>query len=152
MKKEVRQAAIERIINQFPIAKQEQLMEKLKADGIDATQATISRDIREMNIIKQQDGDQWRYTIYKNSNPNELSHLYDMISDSVTSVEQVQFINIVHTLDSYANTLAAIIDDLSLDCISGTLAGHDTIVIFSANNDFASEVNKIFNDHLNLDL
>ncbi|MBW1605434.1 arginine repressor [Lactobacillus sp. Sy-1] len=152
MKKEVRQAAIERIINQFPISKQEQLMHKLKEAGIDATQATISRDIREMNIIKQQDGDNWRYTVYKNDNPNELSHLYEMINDSVTSAEQIQFINVIHTLPNYANNLAAIIDDLSLTSISGTLAGHDTIVIFSSSNDYAKTVNQMFIEHLNPDL
>ncbi|MHA8109998.1 arginine repressor [Lactobacillaceae bacterium Melli_B4] len=152
MKKEARQAAIERIINQYTISKQEQLMEKLKEDGIDATQATISRDIREMNIIKQQDGDQWRYTIYKSSNPNELSHLYESINGSVTSVEQIQFVNVIHTLPSYANTLAAVIDDLNLASISGTLAGHDTIVIFSPNNQYAEEINTLVNEHLNPDL
>ncbi|UQS86454.1 ArgR family transcriptional regulator [Nicoliella spurrieriana] len=152
MKKEVRQAAIERIINQFPISKQEQLMHKLKEAGINATQATISRDIREMNIIKQQDGDKWRYMVYKNDNPNELAHLYELIEDSVTSAEQIQFINIVHTIPSYANNLAAVIDDLKLDSISGTVAGHDTVVIFSANNNYAESVNKMFMDHLNIEL
>lgn len=55
MKKEVRQSKIEQIINQFAVTTQDDLMARLKDAGINATQATISRDIREMQIVKQQD-------------------------------------------------------------------------------------------------
>ena len=68
MNKSERQAALARIINQKPIATQEELLAALKAAGIDATQATISRDIREMQIVKAQDAKgTLRYTIFRGS-------------------------------------------------------------------------------------
>ena len=57
MKKELRQAKIEQLITKQIISNQDDLLKALKKAGISATQATISRDIREMQIVKQQDGD-----------------------------------------------------------------------------------------------
>ena len=72
MKKEMRQGKIEQLINQQVISNQEELMQALQAIGISATQATISRDIREMQIVKQQDGNgKLRYVIFKANNQSE---------------------------------------------------------------------------------
>ena len=132
MKKTDRQAAIEQLINQYPIATQEDLMARLKADGIAATQATISRDIREMQIVKSPDENgHARYTIFKENSKNEQDRLYESLHDVVTGVDRVEFMNIIHTLPSNGNLLAAIIDDLHLPEVSGTLAGHDTIFVVS---------------------
>ena len=74
MNKSERQAALARIINQKPIATQEELLAALKADGIDATQATISRDIREMQIVKAQDAKgTLRYTIFAGQRSHSLN-------------------------------------------------------------------------------
>ncbi len=72
VKKEMRQGKIEQLINQQVISNQEELMQALQAIGISATQATISRDIREMQIVKQQDGNgNLRYVIFKANNQSE---------------------------------------------------------------------------------
>ncbi len=98
MKKTVRQTKIEQLINQYVISTQEELMERLRQAGINATQATISRDIREMQIVKQQDASgSSRYMIYKAGNQNEMQHLYRSIGDTVTQVDRVQFLNVIHT-------------------------------------------------------
>ncbi|KRK98270.1 arginine repressor [Secundilactobacillus odoratitofui DSM 19909 = JCM 15043] len=153
MKKSVRQTKIEQLINQFPIATQEELMSALQQAGIKATQATISRDIREMQIVKQQDASgTLRYMIYKAGNQNEQQHLFRAIGDTVTQLERIQFINIVHTLPSYANMLAAILDDLNLPEVAGTLAGHDTIAIISASEDQAKQIYALFKTHVSQDL
>ncbi|KRM75758.1 arginine repressor [Secundilactobacillus collinoides] len=153
MKKEVRQSKIEQIINQFAVTTQDDLMARLKDAGINATQATISRDIREMQIVKQQDATgASRYMIYKAGNQNELQHLYREISETVTKYERIQFLTIVHTLPSYANMLAAILDDLTLEEVSGTLAGHDTIVLFSPDEERAQMIYDLFKQHANPDL
>lgn len=153
MKKTVRQTKIEQLINQYAISTQEELMERLRQAGINATQATISRDIREMQIVKQQDASgSSRYMIYKAGNQNEMQHLYRSIGETVTEVERIQFINVIHTFPSYANMLAAVLDDLDLPEVKGTLAGHDTIAIISSNEIEAQKVYDLFRKHMSEDL
>ena len=153
MKKTVRQTKIEQLINQYVISTQEELMERLRQAGINATQATISRDIREMQIVKQQDASgSSRYMIYKAGNQNEMQHLYRSIGDTVTQVDCVQFLNVIHTFPSYANMLAAILDDLDLPEVKGTLAGHDVIIIISADEIEAQKMYDLFIKHMNEDL
>lgn len=95
MKKEMRQGKIEQLINQQVISNQEELMQALQAIGISATQATISRDIREMQIVKQQDGNgNLRYVIFKANNQSEQDKLYKAISDAVTAITTVEFMNV----------------------------------------------------------
>ncbi|MFD1420203.1 arginine repressor [Lactiplantibacillus songbeiensis] len=149
MKKTDRQAAIEQLITEYPIATQEDLMARLKAEGIAATQATISRDIREMQIVKSpDDSGRARYTIFKESSKNETDRLFDSLHEVVTGIDRVEFMNIIHTLPSNGNLLAAIIDDLNLPEVSGTLAGHDTIFIISPSTKVATELHDLFVSHI----
>lgn len=153
MKKTVRQTKIEQLINQYVISTQEELMERLRQAGINATQATISRDIREMQIVKQQDASgSSRYMIYKAGNQNEMQHLYRSIGETVTQVDRVQFLNVIHTFPSYANMLAAILDDLDLPEVKGTLAGHDVIIVISADEIEAQKMYDLFTKHMNEEL
>ena len=132
MNKSERQAALARIINQKPIATQEELLAALKAAGIDATQATISRDIREMQIVKAQDAKgTLRYTIFRGSEESQLERLGRSIREVGLTITRVQFLNVIKTLPSTGNLLAAIIDDIDFDQVVGTIAGHDTIVVIS---------------------
>ena len=132
MNKSERQAALARIINQKPIATQEELSAALKAAGIDATQATISRDIREMQIVKAQDAKgTLRYTIFRGSEESQLERLGRSIREVGLTITRVQFLNVIKTLPSNGNLLAAIIDDIDFDQVVGTIAGHDTIVVIS---------------------
>ena len=132
MNKSERQAALARIINQKPIATQEELLAALKAAGIDATQATISRDIREMQIVKAQDAKgTLRYTIFRGSEESQLERLGRSIREVGLTITRVQFLNVIKTLPSNGNLLAAIIDDIDFDQVVGTIAGHDPIVVIS---------------------
>ena len=132
MNKSERQAALARIINQKPIATQEELLAALKAAGIDATQATISRDIREMQIVKAQDAKgTLRYTIFRGSEESQLERLGRSIREVGLTITRVQFLNVIKTLPSNGNLLAAIIDDIDFDQVVGSIAGHDTIVVIS---------------------
>ena len=107
-------------------------MAALKADGIDATQATISRDIREMQIVKAQDAKgTLRYTIFRGSEESQLERLGRSIREVGLTITRVQFLNVIKTLPSNGNLLAAIIDDIDFDQVVGTIAGHDTIVVIS---------------------
>ncbi|WP_281164795.1 arginine repressor [Liquorilactobacillus sicerae] len=149
MKKEIRQAAIEQLISQEEIANQEELMIALEKQGIKATQATISRDIRELRIVKEQSSNgKQHYVIFKEDPVSEKQQLYANINEMVTGITQIQFLNVVKTLPHNANVLSAIIDDLDLSQIVGTLAGYDTIVIFSQTTEQAAKINQIFKEHL----
>jgi len=149
MKKTDRQAAIEQLITQYPIATQEELMARLKTEGIAATQATISRDIREMQIVKSPDDNgRARYSVFKASSQNETDRLFESLHEVVTGIDRVEFMNIIHTLPSNGNLLAAIIDDLNLPEVSGTLAGHDTIFIISPSVAVATELHDLFASHM----
>ena len=107
-------------------------MAALKAAGIDATQATISRDIREMQIVKAQDAKgTLRYTIFRGSEESQLERLGRSIREVGLTITRVQFLNVIKTLPSNGNLLAAIIDDIDFDQVVGTIAGHDTIVVIS---------------------
>lgn len=153
MKKDARQAKIEQIINQYSITTQDELMARLKVAGISVTQATLSRDIREMQIVKQPDSaGNSHYMIFKSGNQNELERLYRMINGTVTEIRQVQFVTVIHTQPSYANPLAAVIDDLHMDDVAGTLAGYDTVVMFSPSVPAADRIKAMFLKHANPDL
>ncbi|WP_409022715.1 arginine repressor [Dellaglioa sp. P0083] len=152
MKKEIRQAKIEQLINKKVIATQDDLISELEHVNIKATQATISRDIREMKIVKAQDeqGD-LRYAIFKSGNLSEEVHLFEIIFEVVTNITKIQFMNVVKTIPSNGNLLAAIIDDFGFPDIVGTVAGHDTIMIISSDEQAAQRVYDIFTEHANPD-
>lgn len=152
MKKELRQAKIEQLINQQVISNQEELMQALQNLGIKATQATISRDIREMQIVKQQDSNgDLRYVIFKSNSHSEQDKLYKTINDVVTDVTTVEFMNVIHTTARNANVLAAILDELSLPDVAGTLAGFDTLVIISPSKESAQKLYATFMEHVDQD-
>ena len=73
-------------------------------------------------------------------NRSEEEHLRETINEVVIGLTQVDFVNVLKTLPSNGNLLAAIFDDLNLPEIVGTLAGHDTILIISANADVAKQL------------
>lgn len=149
LKKVDRQAKIEEIIKEHTIATQEALLAALEAEGIPATQATISRDIREMRVVKERDQDgTLRYTIYHNGEKTVAERLDESIAEVVVAVKLVEFVNVIHTAPGNGNSLAAIIDDLAFPQVAGTLAGHDTILIISPDRDSAQYVHDYFAERM----
>ncbi|KRL04775.1 arginine repressor [Liquorilactobacillus oeni] len=144
MKKELRQAKIAQLITQEEIGTQEELMNVLKENGITATQATISRDIREMRIAKEQgENGKIRYAIFKESSASEKEKLQSSISETVLNVVRVQFINVIKTLPHNANVLSAVFDGLALEEVVGTIAGYDTLLVISKSEEDAQEINRL---------
>ncbi|WP_125702870.1 arginine repressor [Lacticaseibacillus daqingensis] len=138
MNKTERQSALARIINQKPIGTQEELLSELKRAGIDATQATISRDIREMRIVKAQDATgSVRYTLFRGDSESQLERLANSVREVGLSITRVEFLNVIKTLPSNGNLLAAILDEIKFPQVVGTVAGHDTIVVISPDVDSA---------------
>lgn len=142
MRKNDRQLLIKQLILDHDISTQEELLNYLKLEDVHATQATISRDIKELNLVKTPiSGGKTKYTLYQ-SNQTSKNKLEATITDRVTGITRVEFIVILKTLKGNANAVSALIDDMSFPEVISTLAGHDTVVIFSPN---AKEAEKIFN-------
>lgn len=139
VEKSKRQSALAKIINQKPISTQDELLSELKKAGIEATQATISRDIRELQIIKAQDATgTTRYTIFRGDADSKLERLGFAIREVGLSITRVQFMNVIKTLPSNGNLLAALLDDIEFPQVVGTIAGHDTIVVIAPDEAGAS--------------
>lgn len=150
MGKKDRQLLIKQIISEKKIESQQQLLEELEFAGIEATQATISRDIKELRIVKIHEADGLiKYGILPDSEELHDDHLKEVFQDSVSQVTQVQFMNVVNTLLGTADVVAAEIDELQLPEIVGTLAGTDTIVLISKSEQEAQEINKRLMSYLN---
>ncbi|KRM87962.1 arginine repressor [Lacticaseibacillus thailandensis] len=145
MKKAERQRIVSRIISAQVIETQQQLLTELQRAGVKATQATVSRDIREMNIVKAKGADgRTRYVIYSQKTDSSLDKLLASIRDNGLSITRVQFLNVIHTVPSNGNLLAALIDDIEFTQVVGTVAGHDTIVVISPDEDGARWFNQLY--------
>ena len=140
-----RHAKILEIISDKDIETQEELAEELKNIGIDVTQATVSRDIKELKLIKvlSKDG---RYK-YATISPNEnilSDRLVSIFTQTVLTVDYVGNTIVVRTISGSAPAAAEAIDTLGWDGIVGTLAGDNTIFLIARSEKKAEElVNKL---------
>jgi transcriptional regulator of arginine metabolism len=127
-----RQSAVLDILRQQPVRSQEQLRRRLHAAGFDVTQATLSRDIRELGLVKGgQDG---AYRLPASVQPNAeqaASMLHRTLADYLTRVDRVQQLVLVRTGPGRAPLLGVAIDGAQLPEVVGTLAGDDTILIIT---------------------
>ena len=110
--KQKRHMAILSVLGQRPVHTQQELTDALAAMGLETTQATVSRDIQELGLIRTKTG-------YKPV----------LFTDYVTAVETVQFLTVVRTSVGCANLVARAIDERELPGIVGTVAGDDTIIV-----------------------
>lgn len=125
-----RKFAIIDIISNQRISTQEELCEILKSSGYDVTQATVSRDVKELQLIKIPDSQGYYYALPDNS-PILNSHerMQRLFKDSVTSIDYSENIVVIKTLPGAAQSIASLIDTAELENVLGTVAGDDTIFI-----------------------
>lgn len=126
-----RQAMILEIIAQENIETQEQLLTRLQARGLRCTQATISRDIKQLHLIKEPVGHgQYRYTVSSQRNRlNVADKLRTIFRESIISVDFAQNIVVIKTMAGLANAAAAALDGMDVPDMVGTLAGDDTALL-----------------------
>lgn len=129
--KDQRQAKILEIIANKNIETQEQLLAELQAEGFRGTQATISRDIKELRIVKELTSlGAYRYTASANDLGSTFSaRLNTIFRECVISFDYAQNIIVVRTLPGLASAAGSAIDAMNLSTIVGTLAGDDTVMI-----------------------
>jgi len=126
------------IVENYNIETQEDLIAKLKLAGFDVTQATVSRDIRELKLLKQMsDMGNYKYVVSKN-NSAENQHVYSRaLASSVKSVDTAMNIIVIKTYPGMAQAVAAGIDSMHETDILGCVAGDDCIIIITRDPDAA---------------
>jgi len=126
-----RQNVILSIIEKNDIETQEELIESLRKEGFNVTQATVSRDIRELKLTKiNSENGKYKYVLPRVPKENAGHRLYNTtISGSVISVEYALNIVVVKTYPGMAQAVAAGIDSNNIDGVMGCVAGDDTIIV-----------------------
>lgn len=130
--KSYRQAIILEIVEREPVASQEQLRKRLKARGVEATQATLSRDIKELRLVKAAaDGSYHRASdAAVPVDPSERdAAVRKAIEEFLRRAEPVQQLLVLRTDPGQAQILGLAIDRAGLDEVAGTLAGDDTVLV-----------------------
>lgn len=139
--KEQRQSAIVKIISENNVDTQESLLKHLTESGFDTTQATVSRDIKELNITKvSYEGNKHKYVI-DNRNLEHSGMTYrHMLENYIVSIDYAGNLIVIRTIAGMAMAVGTAIDSLHDDDIMGCIAGDDTLFIAIRNPDRADEI------------
>lgn len=126
-----RQAKIVEIISNANVETQEQLLQALTDQGFSSTQATISRDIKELRIVKELTSlGTYRYCVPEKDAPPAISdRLNNIFRECVISVDYAENLVVIHTLPGMANAAGSALDAMRSGAVLGTLAGDDTVVV-----------------------
>ena len=137
-----RQEEILRIIAEVDVETQDQLLDQLRARGLRSTQATISRDIKELHLIKELT----RHGTYKyvvserKTSLNFAGRLLTIFREGVTSFDVAQNIVVVKTMPGLAAAAAAALDGMEIPDMVGSLAGDDTAILIMRTSESANEL------------
>ena len=139
--KKARHSKIIEVIGKYDVETQEELAEKLREQGIQVTQATVSRDIRELQLTKvPAGGGAQKYAVLK----QEDLHLGDkytrVLRDGFVSMDTAQNILVLRTVSGMAMAVAAALDALKFPEVVGCIAGDDTIFVAVHSSDEAGEL------------
>ena len=136
-----RQNHLLQIISEENIETQEQLLERLQSRGIKSTQATISRDIKELHLIKEPAGQgRYRYAVSAHRTKlNFADRLSTIFRQSMLSVDYAQNIVVLKTMPGLAQGAASALDSMHINDMVGSLAGDDTVIIVMRDEDSARD-------------
>lgn len=130
MSKQKRQQALLELISEYEIDTQEELTGRLQALGFATTQATISRDIRELKLEKISCGSgKHRYVVGQETGVGTHASYQHVMTSSILSIEAANNIIVVKTVSGMAMAVGAAIDNLSVEGIMGCIAGDDTLFL-----------------------
>lgn len=149
--KSQRQAKIMEIVSTRNVETQEQLLALLQKEGFRGTQATISRDIKELRIVKELTSmGTYRYTASTNEVSGSFSaRLNTIFKECVTGFDYAQNIIVIRTLPGLASAAGSAIDAMNMNMVVGTLAGDDTVMVVMRDNNsaaaFSGEIKNLIN-------
>ena len=146
-----RQAKIMEIVSTRDVETQEQLLEALQEAGFSSTQATISRDIKELRIVKELTKfGTYRYTTASREVSGTFSNRLNAIfKECVTGFDYAQNPVVVHTIPGLAGAAASAVDSMGMSFVVGTIGGDDTVLIVLRDSNaaaaFCSELKDLLN-------
>ena len=144
-----RHRAILDIIENEMIETQDELADALKARGIIVTQATVSRDIRELRLVKVLDSGHYRYALPRDQMlAHNQERMKKMFQDSVTGLNSSENLIIIKTFPGTASAVAATIDTARRKEIIGTVAGDDNILIIVKPKEALTDIMNLFSSLL----
>lgn len=147
--KNTRQTAILSLIEQNDIETQEELAGKLREIGIEVTQATVSRDIKELRLLKVLSGKGgYKYATADKAEHGLTDRFVRMFKESVLSIASANNIIVIKTLSGSANVAAEAIDSMRLPEILGTMAGDNTVLVIVQNGQEAEKAVAVFREML----
>ena len=145
--KRIRQEKLLELISKYEIDTQDELIDRLRESGFEVTQATVSRDIRELNISKMTTGKgTYRYVLPKQTSPISNMKFNSALIDALIGIDYACNIVVLKTHAGLANALAVGIDAMHLDNILGCVAGDDTILLVSRSEEAARDIANRFRD------
>ena len=138
--KSQRQAKIMEIISNKNVETQEQLLAELQGAGFRSTQATISRDIKELRIVKEMTSfGTYRYSAAAEEAAGTFSSkLNTIFRECIMNFDYAQNMVVIHTLPGLAGAAASAIDAMNMSVVVGTLAGDDTVFLVMRDNNSAA--------------
>lgn len=142
--KNKRQNAILEIISANDVDTQEELMRLLRRAGFDVTQATVSRDIRELHLVKSAAGGRYKYV--SRSEPPSIDNYRTILKSSVISMDYAMNDVVIKCYAGTASAAAAAIDAMDIPDIIGTVSGDDTILIIAKSEEKAVGIIRYFKD------
>ena len=149
--KSQRQAKIMEIISNRNVETQEQLLDQLMQAGFRSTQATISRDIKELRIVKELTSfGTYRYTTATDEVSGTFSSkLNTIFRECITNFDYAQNMIVIHTLPGLASAAASAIDAMNMSVVLGSIAGDDTVFVVMRDNNsaaaFCGEIRNLLN-------
>jgi len=130
MQKTKRLLAIEKIITEEAISTQEEILKKLKGKGISCTQATLSRNLRQLGVGRLPDGSGgYKYSLSENHRPTGASPFKLNIVPIIQDIVEAKGLMVIRTIPGNASNTAFLIDGAGRYEIAGTTAGDDTILV-----------------------
>ncbi|MBN6186004.1 transcriptional regulator ArgR [Aneurinibacillus sp. BA2021] len=149
MNKGQRHIKIREIIARNDVETQDELVDLLCAAGFNVTQATVSRDIKELHLVKVPTNDgRYKYSLPADQRFNPQHKLKRTLIDSFVSIDQANNLLVMKTMPGNANAIGALIDNLEWSEILGTICGDDTILIICRGQECAAEMSQRFIDML----
>lgn len=136
-----RQSKILELIRKYDIETQDDLIERLRQEGVSVTQATISRDIRDLKLTKVNTvSGAYKYVQPQSGSGLNMTKLNIPILSSVTSADYSQNIIVIKTIPSMASAIAAGIDGMDIREVLGCVAGDDCVIVITRTEDDASAI------------
>ncbi len=135
---------IKEIVSQYEIETQEDLVKSLEESGYPVTQATISRDIKELHLIKVVGSNgRYKYAIPVATSTVTIDLLRRKLTEVFVSIARAKNLIVIKVLPGNAHAIAAMIDSMNKSTLLGTIAGDDTILMVCSDEEAAIEISQV---------